>query len=465
MFSCLLLSCNNKTTIDKPKGSSTNGKIQNLKTGCNFNEANRKEEITIYSPNEKELSELKEIVSYTGIPLNFEIFEADINNAVATIINGERYILYDTNLLDFANNSTHSYWSSISILAHEIGHHLSGHTLNQLSSDSHKSELEADKFSGFVLYKMGASLEQAIQTMQKLGTVQDTESHPNKDKRIRAIKSGWNEAYKKDYKSATPPPLKDNPEGFYEYTMEMLYDEQFLEFYSQDFFTKYDFFYGVVTGAEYDYRDIENVTIEVVKTGKKWKNNVGSFKGKKIKIWVNSGVEMCNACWSSLPELLKPGRRVKFAFNEGHPEGGTMYNGVFNLSYLKAISNEELDFYLRENNNQGRKKIINEFLIAEENRNFYQIQKFYSNNVKRYWNTINPSSLELKKQYENAWSNTKYAQNLVRNIFKVNEESYILHTKFRFYDLKKEKLRNIDSKVFFKFNNENKIVEIYGASN
>ncbi|WP_390886604.1 M48 family metalloprotease [Lacinutrix neustonica] len=79
------------------------------------------------------------------MPLNFKIYRANINNAVATIINDERYILYDSKLLDLANNQTASFWSSISILAHEIGHHLSGHTLNQMT-DNHTAELEADKF-------------------------------------------------------------------------------------------------------------------------------------------------------------------------------------------------------------------------------------------------------------------------------------------------------------------------------
>src|SRR5690554_5349393 len=134
--------------VKEPKSLNEIGKISNIEFGCNFNSSANGNEIDIYLPYEKELDELKSITSFSGLPLNFKIYRANINNAVATIINDERYILYDSRLLDFANKQSDSFWSSISILAHEIGHHLSGHTLSQLT-DNHKSELEADEFSGF----------------------------------------------------------------------------------------------------------------------------------------------------------------------------------------------------------------------------------------------------------------------------------------------------------------------------
>lgn len=464
----IAVSCKNENTTENTNiilNDNTNnnvGVINKLKNGCNFNKNANNDEIKIYKPQEKEYSELKEIVSYTGIPLNFEIYEADINNAIATIIDNKRYILYDTKLLNFANNETGNYWSSISILAHEIGHHLSGHTLGEISANNHIIELEADKFSGFVLYKMGATLEQATKAIKVLGDVSDSESHPNRQKRIKAIEEGWNESYSKDYNSATPPPLNEDPNNFYEYTMEMLYDKQFYEFYTQDFFKKYDFNYGVVTDNEIDkHNNIENVSIEILRAGNDFVYDQGSDKSI-ITIWVTRGEEMCNACWNNLPYVLKPGRRVKFSYNEGHPEGGSMFNGVFHLSYLKAISSDELDFYVRKSNNQGRKKIIRNFLIAEEERNFDKIKSFYSKNLKRYWNLVYPKTSELRKQYENAWSNSKYSQNLVQKIEKINYDTYVLKTKFKFFDTKKLVNKNIESKVLFRFDSNDKILETFG---
>lgn len=69
----------------------------------------------------------------------------------------------------------------MSILAHEIGHHLLGHTIS-IGSSNPQDELEADKFSGFVLYKMGASLNDAVQAIQLLGSDTDSKTHPSKQK-------------------------------------------------------------------------------------------------------------------------------------------------------------------------------------------------------------------------------------------------------------------------------------------
>ncbi len=465
LISCKEKSKENKSSeinVEQPKSFNDSGKISKLEYGCNFNNSANEDEIEIYLPNEKELDELKSITSFSGLPLNFKIYRANINNAVATIINDERYILYDSKLLDFTNNHTASFWSSISILAHEIGHHLSGHTLNQMT-DNHTAELEADKFSGFVLYKMGASLEQATKAISTIGSNYDTESHPSKSRRIEAISNGWNEAYKLDYRSAIPPPLKDNPNSFGEYTLAMLNNEENVAFYNR-INSEYDFMYGVITDSEISNGQVSNFIVEVIKTGKEWEKNVGSLNGRRITINLDNGygIDMCRACERQFKELIKAGRRIKFAFEEGRPDGGSSLTGVFFASYVKAINEKEIDFYLRKSNSTGINKIINDFLIAEENRNIENILSYYSNDTKRYWNIYNPSKTEIENQYRNAWKHSINAQNIVKSISKVSANTYILNTNFRFYDLKKQQYKSINSKVRFVFDDNNKIVETSG---
>lgn len=468
--SLFLVNCKGKSkenkssaiSVEQPKSFNDSGKISKLENGCNFNNSANEDEIEIFLPNEKELDELKSITSFSGLPLNFKIYRANINNAVATIINDERYILYDSRLLDFANNQTASFWSSISILAHEIGHHLSGHTLNQMT-DNHTAELEADKFSGFVLYKMGASLEQATNAISTIGSNNDTESHPSKSRRIKAISNGWNEAYKLDYRSAIPPPLKDNPNSFGEYTIEMLNNEENVAFYDR-INSGYDFMYGVITDSEISNGQVSNFIVEVIKTGKEWEKNVGSLNGRRITVNLDNGygIDMCRACERQFKELIKAGRRIKFAFEEGRPDGGSSLTGVFFASYVKAINEKDIDFYLRNSNSTGINKIINDFLIAEENRNMENILSFYSNETKRYWNINNPSKIEIENQYRKAWEYSNNAQNIVKNITKISNNTYILSTNFRFYDLKKQQYKSINSKVRFVFDNNNKIIETSG---
>lgn len=85
--------------------------------------------------------------------------------------------------------------AAVSVLAHEVGHHLAGHTI-QSGGSQPPIELEADKFSGFVLYKMGAPREDALVAMRALvpAEVQRDSTNPARDRRLAAIAEGWNQA-------------------------------------------------------------------------------------------------------------------------------------------------------------------------------------------------------------------------------------------------------------------------------
>lgn len=145
------------------------------------------------SPGAREL--VAEILSYSGLPSNVAILEANIYNALAvTFNNGQRVILYDPWLMADIMYYTDNVWSAISILAHEIGHHLAGHTLTFDGEPSLSAELEADYFSGFVLYKMGATLEEAQSAIQATGSDMPSSSHPHMRDRLMAIEDGWRTA-------------------------------------------------------------------------------------------------------------------------------------------------------------------------------------------------------------------------------------------------------------------------------
>jgi tetratricopeptide (TPR) repeat protein len=135
---------------------------------------------------------------------------SDINNAVATSYKGLRYILYDKSFMStIANNSTS--WSQLFILAHEVGHHINGHSIDILLAAAdivepktlaakRKQELESDEFAGFILGKLGATLEQTSEAINLLASNKDDtySTHPNKSKRLNAIKIGFNKALGKE---------------------------------------------------------------------------------------------------------------------------------------------------------------------------------------------------------------------------------------------------------------------------
>jgi lipoprotein-anchoring transpeptidase ErfK/SrfK len=115
------------------------------------------------------------------------------NNAAALIRNNKRILAYDPLWFKALNNKTGSQWSAITIMAHEVGHHLNGHPLTNVNNqESIKNELAADYFSGLTIQRMGGSLENAQQWIKLYGTEKDTISHPSSAKRFQAIKLGWN---------------------------------------------------------------------------------------------------------------------------------------------------------------------------------------------------------------------------------------------------------------------------------
>ncbi|MES2766573.1 MAG: hypothetical protein V4642_11930 [Bacteroidota bacterium] len=137
---------------------------------------------------------IQEIVDVIGLKTRFEIRTADnIDNAAAVLIGEKRFIFYDENFVKSINSAVNTDWAGVSILAHEIGHHLNGHTLNEKGS-THIEELEADEFSGFVLRRLGAGLGEAQAAMYKLSSEHGSATHPNRGDRLKAIEAGWQKA-------------------------------------------------------------------------------------------------------------------------------------------------------------------------------------------------------------------------------------------------------------------------------
>lgn len=137
---------------------------------------------------------------------NFNIREqAGINNAYATIIRNPRYIIYDNAFLENLDSYARTKWASLSVMAHEMGHHYRNHVVDLRGSTPAK-EIEADYFSGYVMAKMGASLNEALAAMQQIASERASTTHPAKSNRLTAITQGWNYAKGIGNTSGNPTP-------------------------------------------------------------------------------------------------------------------------------------------------------------------------------------------------------------------------------------------------------------------
>ena len=135
---------------------------------------------------------------------------SNINNAVAASYKGQRYILYDKDFMESLTVGRNKYWSNMFILAHEVGHHINGHSLDIILyqndvinpkslSTRRTQELEADEFAGFVMAKLGATFNQTSKVLLNIPKISNDydSTHPSTDKRIRAVKNGWEKGFDK----------------------------------------------------------------------------------------------------------------------------------------------------------------------------------------------------------------------------------------------------------------------------
>lgn len=137
---------------------------------------------------------VSQILYYCGLEPNFTIIiDFKIPNAQAYIHRKKRYIRYNPLFMTRIVDSTYTDWAAWSVLAHELGHHLLGHTIQKYQF-SHSNELAADHFSGFILHKMGANLEEAVACINEEGNLHGTKSHPPLEARKEAIIEGWKQS-------------------------------------------------------------------------------------------------------------------------------------------------------------------------------------------------------------------------------------------------------------------------------
>ena len=177
----LVLLVNN--SFAQTRNTNTSATLSQQKSSANFTTVSEAKNI------------IAEIIAVIGLKQNFEVMVGDVDKAAAVISNSKRYILYNPDFINRLNTAAGNRWASVSILAHETGHHLNGHTLEKIGSQPDK-ELEADEFSGFVLRRMGATLKEAQAAMKIAADYKKSLTHPGKEDRLIAIALGWNTADK-----------------------------------------------------------------------------------------------------------------------------------------------------------------------------------------------------------------------------------------------------------------------------
>jgi hypothetical protein len=137
---------------------------------------------------------IEDICAHIGLTCNFDVFPARVPNAMAYMIDGKRVVMYNPEFIEKVQHGKgQPSWETLSVLVHEIGHHLLGHMFVN-DGNFPARELEADKFSGFLLYRMGATLKEAQANIRTMAQEKETSSHPGRSRRLVAVEQGWKAA-------------------------------------------------------------------------------------------------------------------------------------------------------------------------------------------------------------------------------------------------------------------------------
>lgn len=123
-----------------------------------------------------------------------------INNAVAIKVNGVKYILLDVEWMESLKSGKND-WFQLSVIGHEVGHHLLNHTekLTFTLQESRKNELAADEFSGYLLGMYGAKKKDVDSLLINLpNDTNKNSTHPQKKEREIAFMKGFNSSKKNE---------------------------------------------------------------------------------------------------------------------------------------------------------------------------------------------------------------------------------------------------------------------------
>ncbi|MFN3745070.1 MAG: PAN domain-containing protein [Hyphomicrobiaceae bacterium] len=156
----------------------------------------------------------REILAATGIPGVADRIQvrasAETANAEAQIgEDGQRYIFYNSTFMRELGAKTRQYWALVFVIAHEVGHHIAGHL--DFAGQDHRVELEADRYAGFILGRMGATHDEAIAAVGAIGAGAGTSTHPPRDQRVQIVSLGWNDGAGPPPARGEPPPARPSP--------------------------------------------------------------------------------------------------------------------------------------------------------------------------------------------------------------------------------------------------------------
>jgi hypothetical protein len=150
---------------------------------------------------------VNDILAVSGLAPNFQVIETqEVGNAAAIIRQEQRYLAFNPIWMGTYRDKPESKWQLYAVMAHEVGHHLQGHTI-MAGGSRPPIELKADEYAGFTLAALGASLDQSLALWRGFGE-QGSATHPPRHQRLAAVQRGWE---RRNGRAPATTPVVQNP--------------------------------------------------------------------------------------------------------------------------------------------------------------------------------------------------------------------------------------------------------------
>jgi hypothetical protein len=188
-----------------------------VRNGCNYYGKETEQDYYQFEPSSEAQQIVNELLASSGLSASsFVLKESNCSNALATTVDGVRFILYNPDFLRKFKQDAATKWAAYGALAHEIGHHLNGHNLAETNPSIRRQyELEADKFAGNLLFHLHATVDEAQAGIKTIPLEGQSSTHPSKSARLVATTNGWTAAYdlsrKNEEVNSTPSTKTSTP--------------------------------------------------------------------------------------------------------------------------------------------------------------------------------------------------------------------------------------------------------------
>ncbi len=149
--------------------------------------------LPVYPEDPKMSALVDSILRINGITQRtFRIQIGNVQNVRSAITQGENYLLHSSKFPDHLSD-----WANIGMVAHEVGHLVLGHDFKETDAVKRKQiELEADRFMGTTLARMGATREEALSALDLAGE-QQPQYYPPKSAREQATAIAFDDEMQK----------------------------------------------------------------------------------------------------------------------------------------------------------------------------------------------------------------------------------------------------------------------------